>query len=127
MNRLRKYSYVCFLRHVGEALYGYGKVIESFIYVSVFNAVPYAVLDMALQDNFPAGMERRFCGIDLRKDIFTGDILIYHPVDRLNLPDNLLEAAVKVFRIYTLLHRNFLHENFIAAAGFARKGCDHGI
>jgi hypothetical protein len=43
-------------------------------------------------------------GIELRKNIFTGNVFVNHPVDCLHLSDNLLEAAMQIFGIHALFH-----------------------
>ena len=53
-------------------------------------------------------MQRGFGRIDLRKNILTRHVLVYHPVDCLNLPDNFFQAAMQVFRIHTLFHKRIL-------------------
>jgi hypothetical protein len=44
---------------------------------------------MSLQNYLSNPVQRRFCRIDLGKYVLTGDIFIYHAVNRLNLTDDL--------------------------------------
>ncbi len=74
----------------------------------MLDPVAHAVLDMPLQNDLSAAVERGFCGVDLCKHILAGDILIHHTLDRLYLTDYLLQPAVQIFGIHALLHNNIL-------------------
>lgn len=61
-------------------------------------------LDVSLQHDLAAAVERRPCRIDLRENVLAGNIFIHHPVYRLDLPDDFFEPAVQVLGIHTLFH-----------------------
>ena len=56
------------------------------------------------QYDLPHLMQGGLGGIELRKNIFTGNVFVNHPVDCLHLSDNLLEAAMQIFGIHALFH-----------------------
>jgi hypothetical protein len=92
------------LSHIRKPLYGLGKILYRLIYIPVLNAVPDTVLDMALQNDLSNLMESRFGCIDLREHILTGNVLVYHAVDGLNLPDDFFQPAVQIVCVHTLSH-----------------------
>ena len=103
--RLVVTAYITYaLCHIGKTLNCFGKVLNGFFGVAVFNAVAHAVLDMALEDNLTYFMKCRFYRIDLRQDILAGHVLFHHTVDRLHLTDDLFQATVKIICIHTLFH-----------------------
>ena len=59
---------------------------------------------MSFQYNLSALVQGRFRRIDLRQNILTWNIFIYHTVNRLNLTKNLRQSAVQVLSIHTLSH-----------------------
>ena len=97
------------LAHVRETLYRFGEVFNGFVCIAVFDAVPDTVLDVSLQNNLSAAVQGGFCGIDLRQNIFAGDILVDHAVNCLYLSDNFfslrcrLSASIHCFMPYYLL------------------------
>jgi hypothetical protein len=95
--------------HVGKPLYGFGKTLDGFVRISMFKTIPDTVLDVTLQHYLSTAVKGGFCGVDLSQNILAGDILVHHPVNSLNLPDNFFQAAVQVFGIHTLSHINHLH------------------
>ncbi len=62
--------------HIRETLYCFGEVFNGFVRITVFDTVPDTVLDVSLQNNLSAAVQGGFCGIDLRQNIFAGDILV---------------------------------------------------
>ena len=60
--------------------------------------------DMPLQHDLAHLVQCGLGGIELGKHIFTGNVLVNHPVDRLHLSDDFLEAAMQIFRIHALFH-----------------------
>ena len=70
----------------------------------VLDAVPDAVLQMALQHHLPRLVQGGLGGVDLSQDVLTGHVLVHHPVDGLHLTDDFPQAAVEVVRIHTLSH-----------------------
>ena len=82
------------LTHVGKSFYSFCKTFDCFIRIPVLNAIPDTVANMPLQNHLSASVKRRFGSIDLSKNILTGDIFIYHSVNRLNLTNDFLESAV---------------------------------
>ena len=85
------------------------KTFDCFIRIPVLNAIPDTVANMPLQNHLSASVKRRFGSIDLSKNILTGDIFIYHSVNRLNLTNDFLESAVQIIRIHALSHNSRLH------------------
>ena len=81
------------LTHVGKSFYSFCKTFDRFIRIPVLNAIPDTVANMPLQNHLSASVKRRFGSIDLSKNILTGDIFIYHSVNRLNLTNDFLESA----------------------------------
>ena len=92
------------LAHVRETLYRFGEVFNGFVRIAMFDAVPDAVLDVSLQNNLSAAVQGGFCGIDLRQNIFAGDILVDHAVNCLYLSDNFFQSAVQIVSVHTLFH-----------------------
>ena len=92
------------LAHVRETLYRFGEVFNGFVCIAVFDAVPDTVLDVSLQNNLSAAVQGGFCGIDLRQNIFAGDILVDHAVNCLYLSDNFFQSAVQIVSVHTLFH-----------------------
>ena len=97
------------LTHVGKSFYSFCKTFDCFIRIPVLNAIPDTVANMPLQNHLSASVKRRFGSIDLSKNILTGDIFIYHSVNRLNLTNDFLESAVQIIRIHALSHNSRLH------------------
>ena len=60
--------------------------------------------DVALQHHLSAAVEGGLGRVDLREHILAGHILVHHPVDGLNLSDDLFQAAVQIVRVHTLSH-----------------------
>ena len=81
------------LAHVRETLYRFGEVFNGFVCIAVFDAVPDTVLDVSLQNNLSAAVQGGFCGIDLRQNIFAGDILVDHAVAHAQLIEDIGIAA----------------------------------
>ena len=94
---------------MGKALHSLGKALDSLFRVSVLNAVPDAVLDVPLQNDFSASVQSGFCGIDLGENILAGHVFVHHPVNGLYLSDDFFQPAVQVFCIHTLFHVQVLH------------------
>ena len=63
----------------------------------MLDAVPDAVLDVAFQNHLTGLVQGRFGGVDLGENVFTGDILVDHAVDGLDLADDLFQSAVQIF------------------------------
>ena len=82
--------------HAGKMLDGFGKFRDSFIRVAVLDAIAHTVVQMALQHNLADLMQGAFGGVDLHKDVLTGDILIHHFIDSVHLSDDFFQSAVKV-------------------------------
>ena len=97
------------LTHVGKSFYSFCKTFDCFIRIPVLNAIPDTVANMPLQNHLSASVKRRFGSIDLSKNILTGDIFIYHSVNRLNLTNDFLESAMQIIRIHALSHNSRLH------------------
>ena len=84
------------LFHIGEPLHGLGEALDSLIRISMLDAVPDAVLDVAFQNHLTGLVQGGFGGIDLRQNIFAGDIFIDHAVDGLHLSDDLFQSAMQI-------------------------------
>ena len=54
----------------------------------MLQSVPDTVLNMTFQNYFSTSVKGRFCGIDLGKNVLTGNILVDHAINGLNLADN---------------------------------------
>ena len=54
------------------------------------------MLDVSLQDELPRFVQGGFRRVDLGKDVLAGHILVDHPVDGVDLTDDLLQPAVQV-------------------------------
>ena len=76
--------------NIGKSFDRFGEILYGLIRVPVLNAISDTVLNMALQHHLTGLMQGRFRCVDLRQNIFTGNILIDHPVDGLHLADDLL-------------------------------------
>ena len=63
---------------------------------AVFNAVADTVLDVPLQHDLSAAVQRGFRGVDLRQNILTGHILVNHAVDGLHLSNDFFQTAMQV-------------------------------
>ena len=59
---------------------------------------------MTLQHNLAAFVDCGLRRVHLGEDVLTGNILIHHPVNGLELSDNFLQSAVQIVRIHTLSH-----------------------
>ena len=70
----------------------------------VSSGSPDTMADVPLQYDMPHLMQGGLGGIELSKNIFTGNVFVNHPVDCLHLSDNLLEAAMQIFGIHALFH-----------------------
>ena len=90
--------------HVGKPLNRLGEARDRLFRVSVFKSVPDTMADVPLQYDLPHLMQGGLGGIELSKNIFTGNVFVNHPVDCLHLSDNLLEAAMQIFGIHALFH-----------------------
>ena len=90
--------------HIGKTLNCFGKVLNGFFGVAVFNAVAHAVLNMPFQHNLPYAVQCRFGGVNLHKNILAGHIFVNHSVNSLHLADNFFQAAVQIVSIHTLSH-----------------------
>ena len=93
-----------YLAHIREALDGFGEIFDRFIRVAVLDAVADAVLDVALEHDLAAAVQRRFGRVELRKNVLAGDVLVDHAVDGLHLTDDFFEPAVQIFRVHALSH-----------------------
>ena len=71
----------------------------------MLDAVPDAVLQVALQHHLARLVQGGFGGVDLGQHVLAGHILVHHAVDGLDLADDLAQAAVEVVGIHTLSHR----------------------
>ena len=91
------------LLHIGKTLDGLCE-IPDLLLVALRDRVADAVVDVPFQNDLPDFVERRFDGIDLRKDILAGDVLVDHPVDRLDLSADFCEPPMEVFRVHALFH-----------------------
>ena len=78
-------------------------------WVAVCNAVTDTVLDVPLQHDLSAAVQRGFRGVDLRQNILTGHILVNHAVDGLHLSNDFFKTAMQVLCIHALLHLLRLH------------------
>lgn len=78
------------LIHICEPLHGFGKIRNGLIRVAMLDTVAHTMLDMSFQDHLSGLMQSRFGGIDLCKNIFAGNILIDHAVNRLYLTNDFL-------------------------------------
>ena len=76
------------------------------------SAVADAVLDVPLQHDLAHAVQGGLCRVDLGEDVLTGHVLVHHAVDGLDLADDLLETAVQVFGVHTLLHCAYLPQAF---------------
>ena len=74
--------------HIGKTLNCFGKVLNGFFCVAVFNAVAHAVLNMPFQHNLPYAVQCRFGGVNLHKNVLAGHIFVNHSVNSLHLADN---------------------------------------
>ena len=70
----------------------------------MLDAVAHAVLDVPLENDLAAAVQRGFGRIDLRKNILAGDVLVHHAVDGLHLTDDLFEPTVQIVGVHTLSH-----------------------
>ena len=82
------------LDHIGKALHCLCKAGNGLIRIPVFDPVPHTVFDVAFQHHLAHLVKSGLGRIDLCKDILAGNILIHHPVNGLDLSDDLLQAAV---------------------------------
>ena len=82
--------------HVRKALDRLRKVLDRFVRVAVLDAVTHAVLDVPLENDLAAAVQRGFGRIDLRKNILARDVLVHHAVNGLHLTDDLFEPTVHV-------------------------------
>ena len=85
------------LLHIGKAFHCFGELFNGLVRVAVFDAVPDAMLDMSLQHHFAAAVQGRTRSVDLRENVLARNILVDHPVNGLNLTDDLFQAAMQVF------------------------------
>ena len=76
----------------------------KFIRIAMLNPIANTVLNVSFQDNLTGPMQGGFCCVDLGEDVFTGHILIDHPVDGLNLAYNFFQTAVQIIRVHALPH-----------------------
>ena len=83
--------------HVRKAFHGFGKVFDCLLSVAVFKAVADAVLDMPFQNDLSAFMQGGFGGVDLRKDIFAGDMATLDRVKNMEIA-----ADLSVWQDYAL-------------------------
>ena len=60
-----RFLYIQISSHVGEPFYRFCKVLDGFFGVSVYQAIPHTMLNMALQNDLPASVQRRFGRVDL--------------------------------------------------------------
>ena len=91
--------------HVRKALDRLRKVLDRFVRVAVLDAVTHAVLDVPLENDLAAAVQRGLGRIDLRKNILAGNVLVHHAVDGLHLTDDLFEPTVQIVGVHTLFHR----------------------
>lgn len=107
-NSVPKTNFQKKLSHIGKTLYCLSKILYSLVGVAVFNSISYTMADMSLKDKLTAFVECRFCGVDLRQNILTGNVLIYHSVNRLHLTDNSAKSFVQSLVIHTVFHKKSL-------------------
>jgi hypothetical protein len=84
--------------------YRFGKVGYGLIGVTVFDPFPDAMVQMTLQNNLSDLMQGAFYRVYLDKDVFAGDILINHFINRLNLTGDFVEPFMQIARVHTLAH-----------------------
>ena len=70
-------------------------------------------IKMPFENNLPDFVQCAFSCIDLHKNVFTRDILIDHPINCIDLPDNFLQSFMKIFSIHTLTHKILLKKLFL--------------
>lgn len=92
------------LMHVGETFDCLGEALDGLLRVPMRDSVAYTMSNMSFQDDLADPMERGFSGVDLGKNVLTGDIFFDHSVNGLDLPDDFAQAAVQVFYIHALSH-----------------------
>ena len=79
------------------------------------------MLDVPLENDLAAAVQRGFGRIDLRKNILARDVLVHHAVNGLHLTDDLFEPTVQIVGVHTLFHRlasipvGYLHCTLCAA------------
>ena len=73
---------------------GFGEFRNGLIGISVFDAVTHTVVQMSLQYDLPDFVQSTFGGIDLDQDILTGNILVHHFINGLELTDDFFQPAV---------------------------------
>src|SRR5699024_7110597 len=93
------------LSHIGKPLHRLGKAGDGLVRVPVLDAVPDAVLDVSFQHHLAAPVQGGLGGVDLAEHVLAGNILVDHPVDGLDLADDLFQPTVQVIRVHTLSHR----------------------
>ena len=81
---------ICKSGHIRKPLYCFCEIFNRLVRVAMLNSITDAVFDMSLQNHLTAAMQRGLGCINLGQDIFTGNILIDHAVNRLHLTDDFL-------------------------------------
>ena len=70
----------------------------------MFDAVADTVADMTLQNHLSCPVKGGFGSVDLGQHILSGDVLIHHTVNGLNLTDDFPQSAVQIVGVHTLSH-----------------------
>ena len=100
------------LLHIGESFDSLCKIGDLFG-VAPFNCVSDAVVDVTLQNDLTCLVQRRFCGVYLRKNILAGNVLVYHAVNGIYLTDYFFQPSVQIICVHTFLHSRFLSRQLI--------------
>ena len=100
------------LLHIGESFDSLCK-IGDLLGVAPFNRFSDAVVDVTLQNDLTCLVQRRFCGVYLRKNILAGNVLVYHAVNGIHLTDYFFQPSVQIICVHTVLHSRFLSRQLI--------------
>ena len=84
------------LIHIGETFHRLSEIGNGLVSIAMLNAITHTVLDVAFEHHLSSFVQSALSGVDLRKDVFAGHILIDHAIDRLHLSDDLRKPPVKV-------------------------------
>ena len=82
----------------------FGKFRNRFVGIAMFNPFPDTMIQVSFQNNLSNLMQCSFCRIDLNQYILARDIIVYHFINGLELPDDFIKSSVKIIRIHTLTH-----------------------
>ena len=101
--------------HIGKPLDGFGEVLQGFL-VPLPDGIQDAVPDVSLQHHLAHFVQGAFGGVELGEDILAGNLLVDHPVDSLDLTQDLGQPAVEIIRVHAFF------QSFLQGAAFLCPG-----